>query len=447
MARQLERLTVDKVVAYIARGEPGYYGDGGGLWLRIAPPTKLGTGAASWIFRYRGDQPRDHNGNKQRDFSIGPVHTVDIDLARKMAAECRLMRLHGLDPIEERRKQREAIKLQQAKQITFSKAAADYIATQTPGWKNKKHAGQWSATVETYANPIFGSKAVADVTADDVLACLRPIWVSKNETAARLRGRIESILDWATVKHLRTGDNPARWRGHLEHSLPTISRTARIKHHPALPYKRMAEFMLDLRQQQTTATACVELVILTACRSGEARGADWAEVDLDAGLWVIPAGRMKAGKDHRITLSADAVALLRKLHKPDASGLIFPGRKAGSMQSDMTLTKLLERMNKRRTDAKLDRWQDATGEDITVHGFRSAFRDWAAETTDYPGDLVELALAHAIGNKVEAAYRRGDQLAKRKQLMQDWADYCLADIKKAEAAKRSKATITRVDRF
>lgn len=437
MARELDRLKVEDVAAHIASGKPGYYGDGGGLWLRIAPG-----GAASWIFRYRGDQPGNTDGNKQRDMSLGPVHTVDLFQARRMAAECRMMRLQGLDPINERNKLREAARLHAAKQITFAKAAADYIAAQSPGWKNAKHTAQWTATIETYANPIFGSKAVADVSADDVIACLQPIWVSKNETASRLRGRIESVLDWATVKHLRTGDNPARWRGRLEHSLPTISRTARIKHHPALPFASMGAFMLDLRQQQTTAAACVELVILTACRSGEARGAVWAEVDLDAGLWVIPASRMKAKRDHRITLSADAVALLRKLHSPDATGLIFPGRKAVSMQSDMTLTKLIERMNKRRTDAKLPRWQDAAGEDITVHGFRSTFRDWAAETTEYPGDLVELCLAHTISNKVEAAYRRGDQVEKRRQLMQDWADFVLADVRKAEAAKRGKGLVT-----
>lgn len=380
-----------------AKTAPAYYGDGLGLWLRVAPG-----GAKSWAFRYRGSQAGNHDGNKQREMSLGPCHTVSLDQARLMAAEYRLMRLRGIDPIDERRRQQAAAKLEAAKQITFNGAATTYIDDHASEWKNPKHVDQWRNTLATYAGPIFGNKAIANVNTDDVVACLKPIWTRKNETAMRIRGRIESVLDWATVMHFRSGDNPARWKGHLEHLLPNVSRADRVEHHPALPYAKASDFMLALRQQAGIGAACLRFAILTATRSGEVRGAAWSEIDLDAGLWIIPASRMKASNEHRVPLNDAAIALLKPLHEAKTGDLVFPGIKSRKPLSDMSLTAILRRMSAKREKINLARWTDTKGDDITVHGFRSTFRDWIADTTSYPGEMAEIALAHKVDNKVEA---------------------------------------------
>jgi integrase len=255
----------------------------------------------------------------------------------------------------------------------------------------------------------MGKLLVQDVKQSHVLAVLEPIWKEKTETASRLRGRIESILDWATARHYRTGENPARWRGHLDHILAKPTKIARVKHHSALPVDDVAAFMIDLRKREGTAARALELAILTATRSGEVRGATWAEIDLNAATWTIPASRMKAGREHRVALSDPAVKLLRALPRFEDTDLVFPGSK-GKQLSDMTLTAVMRRMNV----------------DAVPHGFRSTFRDWVSERTRYPHELAEMALAHTIGNKVEAAYRRGDMLEKRRQMMAAWAKYCEA---------------------
>jgi len=394
MARLIDKLTplgVSKAT------KPGYYGDGAGLWLQVSA-----TGSKSWIFRFT-------LAGKQREMGLGPVHTVSLADARAKAKECRLILLEGKDPLETRKATKLVEALERAKMMTFDQCAAAYIAAHRSGWKNPKHASQWENTLATYASPVIGKMPVALVDTALVVKVLSPIWQTKTETATRLRGRIESVLDWATVSKYRQGDNPARWRGHLDNLLADPGRSKRTEHHAALPWQEVGAFMAALRKQEGIAAKAVELAILTACRSGEVRLAAWAEFDLDAALWVIPAERMKAKREHRVPLSAAALALLRSL--PRGGDLVFPGVKSGKPLSDMSLTAVLRRMNRG---------------DITVHGFRSTFRDWCAESVanSFPREVCEHALAHSLPDKVEAAYRRGDLIEKRTLLMQAWADYC-----------------------
>jgi integrase len=377
--------------------KPGYYGDGGGLWLQVAK-----SGSKSWIFRFKV-------GGRQREMGLGGVRTVDLAKARVLARECRSLLLDGKDPIEARKAVRLADALQLARAMTFDQCAAAYIDAHRSGWKNAKHAEQWKNTLATYASPVIGALPVADVETDLVVKVLSPIWGTRTETATRLRGRIESILDWATVSRFRQGDNPARWRGHLENLLANPNRIAPVRNHPALPWREVPAFMVLLAQCRGVAARAAEFAILTAARSGEVRGATWNEVDLEAKLWIIPAERMKAGKEHRVPLSTAAMALLAAMPRRD--GLIFPGRSESVALSDMSLTAVLRRMG--RTD-------------ITIHGFRSSFRDWCAEAVgnSFSREVCEHALAHSLPDRVEAAYRRGDLLEKRVLLMQAWANYC-----------------------
>lgn len=376
---------------------PGHYGDGGGLWLQVSS-----SGSKSWVFRY------DLAG-KRREMGLGSINTVDLALARGRAQACRLLLQDRVDPLAERRREREAQLLEQAKRITFDQCATAYIAAHRDSWKSAKHAKQWESTLEGYASLVIGALPVASVDTDLVVKVLAPIWQTRTETAGRLRGRIESILDWATVKKYRQGDNPARWRGHLENLLADPNRIAPVRNHPALPWRETALFMVDLRRREGVSARALEFTILTACRSGEVRGATWAEIDLNAALWTIPAARMKAGKEHRIPLSTGAMAVLSLI--PRSSGLVFPGRDSGVALSDMSLTAVLRRMGR---------------VDITVHGFRSTFRDWCSEAVGnaFSREVCEHALAHSLPSKVEAAYRRGDLLEKRIALMQGWSDYC-----------------------
>ena len=340
---------------------------------------------------------------------LGSLITVSLAEARELALDCRKLRLAGIDPITARADQRQQIKLEAARALTFRECAEAYIAANKAGWSNPKHAAQWSATLSTYAYPVMGDLPVAAIDVALVMKVLDPIWSTKNETASRLRGRIERVLDWASVQGYRDGANPARWRGHLDHLLPRPSKVQRVKHHAALPYADIPAFMLQLRQQKGMAALALEFAILTVTRTGEVIGATWDEIDLDQAVWMIPAERMKAKREHRVPLSAPALAILRALQTVRQNRFVFPGGKRGRGLSNMAFLTLLHRMG---------------CSDLTAHGFRSTFKDWATERTEFPNEVSELALAHAVGDKVEAAYRRGDLLDKRRNLVDIWAQYC-----------------------
>jgi integrase len=299
--------------------------------------------------------------------------------------------------------------LEAAKGMTFRACAERYIEAHKAGWRNPKHALQWMSTLASYAYPVFGDLPVKAIDVGLVMKAVEPIWATKTETASRLRGRIESVLDWAAARGYRHGDNPARWRGHLDKLLPKRAKMQRVQHHPALAYDEVGAFMDALRSQGGIAARALAFCILTATRTSETLNARWDEIDLAAKLWVIPAGRIKAGKEHRVPLSAPALAILRQLAETRSGEFVFPGGKGGKPLSNMALLALLKRMER---------------SDLTVHGFRSAFRDWAAERTHYPREVAEMALAHAIGDKVEAAYRQGDLFEKRRRLMEEWARFC-----------------------
>ena len=397
MARTVEKLTA---LGVSKAKTAGYFGDGAGLYLQVSK-----SGTKSWIFRYTF-------ARKQREMGLGALHTVTLAEARGKARELRALLLTGKDPLEVRASDKLLDALDRAREMTFNQCAGAYIAAHRGSWKNVKHAEQWTNTLATYAAPIIGELPVAAVDTGLVVKVLTPIWQEKTETATRLRGRIESILDWATVSKYRGGENPARWRGHLDNLLADPNKLGKVKHHPALPWQDAGGFMKKLRSREGMAARAVEFAILTAARSGEVRGAVWAEIDLDCSLWTIPAARMKAGREHRIPLSAEAVTLLREM--PRAEKFIFPGNRKGTALSDMSLTAVLRRMDRH---------------DITVHGFRSTFRDWCSESVanSFPREVCEHALAHSLPDKVEAAYRRGDLLEKRVLLMQVWANYCSTD--------------------
>ncbi|MCV3239667.1 tyrosine-type recombinase/integrase [Mesorhizobium sp. ZC-5] len=388
---KLSALKVDKLA------KPGLYADGLGLYLQVAKG-----GSKSWLFRFM------LNGTA-RKMGLGSVNTVTLAMAREKATDCRRTLLDAVDPIEQRQQER-LVKLAEAAGImTFKDAAGKYIKSHRAGWKNLKHADQWTATLETYVYPVFGHLGIGAVDVALVLKALEPIWTTKPETASRVRGRIEKVLDWAAARGLRKGENPARWRGHLDSLLPARGKVAKVKHHAALPYAEIGQFMAVLRAMDGLGAKALEFAILTATRTGEIVGAEWSEIDLDGALWVIPGARMKAGKEHRVPLSKRAVALLRALPREKDSHFVFIGEKAGKPLSNMAMLMTLRRMERA---------------DLTVHGFRSTFRDWGAEQTAYPNEMLEMALAHTVSDKTEAAYRRGDMMEKRRRLMQDWADYC-----------------------
>jgi integrase len=406
MAKTLEKLSPLKVQRLKAAG---LYSDGGGLYLQIRA-----AGARSWVFRYRMA-----GRTTPRDMGLGSLESVSLADARAKAADKRKLILDGVDPIEARKRDKVAAALDASKAITFKECATAFIAAHREGWRNDKHAAQWTATLEAYAFPKIGKLPVRDIDSGAVLKVLEQkcedlpgkptLWSGKTETASRVRGRIEAILDWAKVRQYRTGENPARWRGNLEYSLPKRSKVQKVEHHAALPYLEVGAFMSDLRKQEGVAAKALEFLILTASRTSEATGARWEEVDLDKGLWIVPASRIKAGKDHRVPLPAAALAILKQQAKNREGDFVFPGGKSGKPLSNNACLALLKRMKR---------------SDLTSHGFRSTFRDWEAEQTNYARDVAEMALAHTIGDKVEAAYRRGDLFEKRRRLMDDWAKYC-----------------------
>lgn len=394
MPRQIHRLDAMKVKHLKARG---LHADGGGLYLQV---SKFDT--KSWIFRFT------LNG-KSRQMGLGALHTVSLSEARQKAESCRKLVWEGTDPIERRKALRARRGLEAAKTMTFNECALGFLRSHGAAWSNIKHSTQWKNTLSTYACPVFGNLPVQDIDTGLVLKALEPIWTSKTETASRVRGRIESILDWAKARGYREGENPARWRGHLDKLLPARSKVQKVRHHAALPYPEIGPFMAKLRTHDAVSARGLEFLILTAARTGEVIGAKWDEIDFGQKIWTIPEGRMKAGKEHRVPLSECALKILDGMKATKVSDFVFPGGKKNRPLSNMAFLQLMKRMERN---------------DLTAHGFRSTFRDWAAERTNYPGEVAEMALAHTVSDKVEAAYRRGDLFDKRKRLMDEWASYC-----------------------
>ena len=397
MARKVKKLTalgIDRLK------KPGYHNDGDGLYLQVAPG-----GSKSWVFRYK-------IATRPREMGLGSLKAFNLAEARERAKSARQLLADGIDPIERRTEVQAASAAavqKAARALTFGQAADRYIEAHESAWKNAKHSYQWRQTIDTYAKPVVGDLPIGAVDTDLVLRVLEPIWATKTETATRLRGRMEKILDWAKALKHRDGDNPAAWRGNLDALLADPNKITPVVNHPALPYAEIGAFMAELRALPSVSPLSTEFIILTAVRTGEALGARWSEIDMEARVWVCPAVRMKMGKEHRVPLSDAAMAVLTKARALGGGDFVFPGRKPGTQQSNMSCLALLRRMG--RTD-------------IVVHGFRSTFRDWAAEQTAFPREVAEMALAHGIGSKVEAAYRRGDLFAKRTILMAAWADYC-----------------------
>ena len=390
MATRLHgRLTAKEIQHATKRG---VYPDGGGLLFQISR-----NGSRSWIFRFRV-------GTKRRYLGLGAARDVSLAEARTRAATARAMLAAGQDPIDARAGRRAAALLTSVKTVTFREAAASFIQAGVTA----KSVGQWKSSIDIYADPIIGALSVAAIDTGLVLKVVEPMWTTKTETASRLLRRIERILDWSKVRGYRDGENPARWSGHLENLLQRKNKVAKVEHHAALPYSEMSTFMTQLRGVPGMAARALEFAILTASRSGEVFGARWEELDLGAKVWAVPGVRMKSGRGHRVPLSDQAVELLGALPAPH-DGIIFQGPRAGFPLSKMAMLDVLERMGR-------------TG--VTVHGFRSAFRDWAGDRTEYARDVIEAALAHAIGDKTEAAYRRLDALEKRARLMQAWANVC-----------------------
>ncbi|MBN9429467.1 MAG: integrase arm-type DNA-binding domain-containing protein [Burkholderiales bacterium] len=393
---------------------PGSYAVGGvaGLIVEVSP-----TGGKTWVLRVR-------TGNKRREIGLGGYPSTSLAEARQKARAMREAIASGKDPVAERQAAKAALLAQQAALKTFAWCATSYISSLKDQWKNAKHRQQWENTVTQYANPLIGKLPVQSIALPHILEVLNqpqadkddaPLWDCKNETASRLRGRIEKILDWATVHEYRTGLNPARWKGHLDAILKAPSKVQKTEHHKSIPYMEMHDFMTALRKQEGTGARALEFAILCASRSGEVRGAAWEEFDLNKGLWTIPGDRMKAGKPHTVPLSKQALQLIKSIEPTVGTNLVFPSPR-GKILSDMTLTAVMRRMQL----------------EAVPHGFRSTFRTWGGEQTAYPRDMLEIALAHALESKVEAAYMHGTQIEKRRKLMQDWADYI--DLPSAQEA-------------
>jgi integrase len=401
MAREIGKLTPAKVKNTTRRG---LYGDGGGLALNVGP-----TGGKSWIFRYmlRGTS---------HWMGLGPYPMFGLAEARERAAAARKLRHEGVDPLDLRNADKKRRADAAAAAVTFRQAAESYIKAHRAAWRNAKHAWQWTATLESHAYPVIGDLSVAAVDTGHVTKILEPIWSTKAETAARVRGRIEAVLDFAKVRGWRMGENPARWKGHLENVLPARGRVSKVEHFAALPWQQIGGFMAELDQQDGTAALALKFTILTAARTGEVIGARWCEIDMQAAVWTVPGERMKSEKEHRVPLADAVLAVLRQaaeLRQSDAADApVFPGGKGGKSVkglSNVAMLMLLRRMGRG---------------DLTVHGFRSSFRDWCAESAGFQREVVEAALAHTIESKVEAAYRRSDLFDKRRRLMDDWAAFC-----------------------
>lgn len=392
------------VAKHLAALPAGMHNDGDGLYLAVRD-----SGSRAWVFRYR-----DRVTGKLRDKGLGPFPSVSLSEARKAVDGLRADLRAGTDPIQAKREAVQAAKLERAKEKTFRDCRDAFIKAHKAGWRNAKHGQQWTNTLDAHAADLLPLPVQAIDTAL-VLDALGPIWTKKTETATRVRQRIEAVLDWATARGYRSGENPARWRGHLENLLPKPSKVRKVKHHKALPYEEMGAFWKELAAVDTLASRALRLIILANVRAGEATGARWEEIDLKGKVWTIPADRMKAGKDHRVPLSSELVTMLEAM--PHRNGWLFPGesrRNPGPMTIAAT-SKLVKELRP----------------GLTQHGFRSTFRDWAGDQTAYPREIVETAMAHTIKDKAEAAYRRSDALERRARLMQDWATYCRTEPAKA----------------
>jgi integrase len=391
IAKELTPLAVSKL------RRTGLHAVGGinGLGLKVMP-----AGSRAWVLRTLV-------AGKRREYGLGSYPSVTLASARERARAMLDQLFAGIDPAVTKKQAKSALVAQRAKAVNFKTLAEQYIAQHEASWKNAKHAAQWTSTLETYAFPTIGNMVAADIDTSAVLRVLQPIWTSKSETASRLRGRIEAVLDFATAKGLREGPNPARWKGNLALTLPAKRKISTVKHHPAVPVKDMPSFFKALRSREGMAARALEFLTLTAARSGEVRGAQWNEIDLAKKIWVVPADRMKAKREHRVPLSAQAIALLKSLPGRGTGGLVFSGRKPTTKLSDMALTAVMRRMEI----------------EAVPHGLRSSFRDWVGEETEYPREVAEMALAHIVANLTEGSYWRSDLFEKRRSMMQDWANF------------------------
>ena len=393
----------------IRQAKPGVLIDGRGLRLRVTQNSKSGALRKSWLLRVKV------RGGVTRELGLGSAFDLSLADARRRAQELRILARDGVDPLKHRERERARIAAENTPAPSFRECAAAYIAAHQASWKNDKHRWQWHRTLEMFAFPVFGETPVDQVDTAIVVSALEAIWYEKAETASRLRQRIEAILDWSAVRQLRAADNPARWRGHLSKVLPAPAKVKRVTHMAALPYVDIPQFMANLRAREGTSARALELTVLTASRTNEILGACWAEFDVDNAVWIIPADRMKAGREHRVPLTGPAMTLLRKINNNKAkSEFVFPGTTLRKPLSNMSMMMALRRMGHNN---------------ITVHGFRSTFRDWSAEQTAFPREVAEAALAHVVPDRVEAAYRRGDLLEKRRQLMEDWSVFCTSTQK------------------
>jgi len=384
----------------LAKLPNGEHADGGNLYLRVRDNSR------TWLIRYTSPT------GKRTRMGLGSLDRVSLADARNKAREVVTTLSdpsNPIDPIAQRQAQRAEVRLANAKRMTFKQCAEALIEVKEKTWTNNKHGSQWHSTLTTHVYPLLGDLPVDAIDTPLVVKCLSAIWLKTNETARRVQGRIAATIDWATAHGFRQGDNPARWQGHLDKLLADPNKVQKRGHHAALPYAQMGSFMKTLRKCEGIGAKALEFAILTAARSGEVRGANWSEIDLQQGIWTVPAERMKARKEHRVPLSPQAIDLLKSLPQIEGCDYVFPSRKNEKAVSDMTLTAVLRRLNRH---------------DITVHGFRSTFRDWAAECTSFSRDVAEMALAHSIPNAVEAAYRRGDLFLKRQMLMREWAVFC-----------------------
>ena len=401
----------------VRNSKPGMHNDGLGLYLQVTA-AKDGTLNRSWIFRFAGSDGRE------RKMGLGSLDVIGLAEARQKAAECRRLRLENVDPIAAREAQRAAAAVAGAKAITFEKAAAAYIQAHQAGWRSTKHAAQWRSTLAAFVFPVFGHLPVNAVDTGLVMKALEPIWTTKTETAGRVRGRIESILDWAKARGYRHGENPARWRGHLENLLPSRRKVRTVKHLAALPFGEVPEFMAALRSQDGAAARALEFAILTAARSGEVRGARWDEIDdMAENTWTVPASRMKGGREHRVSICGRALAIVEEMRAIRTGDLIFPSLNPAKPIHDRAMLMQLQALG--------------CG-NVTTHGFRATFKTWASEQTDFPSEVIEMSLAHSVGNAVERAYQRGGLLEKRRLLMAEWEKFC--------ARPAGSATVTDIRR-
>lgn len=380
-----------------------------GFMLQISPSS-----AKSWLLR-------TVVGVKRREIGLGSYPEVSLQDARNRAREMKDKIRQGIDPVAERKSTRAALVMAQSRGLTFADAVDQCLESKLQQFKNEKHKKQWRSTLDTYAAPVIGKMLVADIEMQDVLRVLEPVWATKTETATRLRQRIEGVLSWATVKGHRTGDNPARWAGNLKEILPTPSKVANAGHHAALQLKDAPLWFAALKKRDGLAARALEFLTLTAARSGEVRGAKWPEIDFEQKLWIVPAARMKAGREHRVPLTPEALAVLKAV--PRTGDFIFAAHRGGAL-SDMTISAVMRRMQEDEVKAGRKGWVDGkSGDPAVPHGLRSTFRDWCAEKTEYPRDMAEMALAHTVGSDVERAYRRGDMIEKRRAMLQDWAHF------------------------